>query len=99
MSYIAFPPLDFSFLDLSESLQLLDVGIEPALEFFNAHLLIGLGLVEGARRLWGDENGAQDVDDTVLGNSILDGNTIEAVDLDGNESAPSRNINAQALLV
>lgn len=38
------------------------------------------------------------MNDSILGNTILDRNTVEAVDLDGDEPSPAGDVNAKALL-
>jgi hypothetical protein len=71
--------------------------IEPRFEFLNAHLLIRIRC--STRSLRRDENRRHDVDHSILSKPIRDGNATKPVDQDPDEASPSRNIDAQTLVL
>lgn len=76
-------------------LWLLHQWCETLDEVFLAELLAFPLLHHTTNVLGWDDNIADNVNNAVLGNAICDRNAVEAVDLDGDESTISSNIDAQ----
>lgn len=79
----------------------LDVWLKPHLELLNAQLLSVPfdPFILSRHLLWRHENVADDVQDGVLGNSILDHDSTVAVDLHADEWSESRDVDWQAAII
>ena len=77
----------------------LDVRLKALDEILDCQVFDLIDVLRTAGLLRWDQHVPNDLDDTVLGNAILDHDSAEAVDLDSDETSVASNVNAKVLVI
>jgi len=74
-------------------------GQKSFLEVLNGKLLAIPGFLDTTNGLWWDNDAAGDVNNTILGDDVLEGDGVEGVDLDGDKAAEAADVDGQSTVL